>query len=142
MAFATPSRNRNRASEEVPRILEQNSVIANLTPTSNYPPEQHWLDSASKANAAIDFNDRNARVEAYFELGISVDIDNFGCYAMLNEHRVRLFAQMAALPRVKHDPRALIRNASSRVHRPLFLTHIRRLDNSRESHNVAFVQRA
>ena len=84
--------------------LRQNALAR---PTFSFHREQseqeHFIDSPSEADLAVNFDDRNTFVELLLERGIAINIDDLRLQSVLGEEGLGVVAQVATLAGIKHD---------------------------------------
>jgi hypothetical protein len=65
--------------------------------------QQHRIDAAAKANAAVDRDDGHAFIELFAQLGIGVDVDQRGFDAVIEQQLMGVVAQVTASAGVERD---------------------------------------
>jgi len=70
---------------------------------SQNPPEQDAVDPSSKANATVDFHDRDAVRKTLPQFLHAVDVDALRLDSNLPKQVLRLIAQVTASPRIEND---------------------------------------
>ena len=105
------------------------------------PPQECRLYPPAKANSAVNFHHRHARVEALPKILIGIDINQCRRKSELAEQLLRRVAQVTTVASIQHNLRASIR-----IHFALVEHRIEKLLDgppvSREMSNVVFLHRA
>lgn len=73
-----------------------------LAPTPNDAPQQQGVDPTAKPHLAINLDNRHARIEAFLQRWILIDVDNSWKQSMLKQQLLSICAKMATRARVEH----------------------------------------
>ena len=70
---------------------------------SQQASKQNFIDVSTKADFAIDFHDRNARIEPRAERRIAVDVNDLWAQPVFDQRSLRVLAKVAPFARVEHN---------------------------------------